>query len=68
MKMILGWALEDRKEEKEELALQLDEIQAQIKLLDTKLNLLGKQLASMDLEATIVPTAQVHQEARPSHS
>lgn len=42
MKLILVRMLADRKEEKEELALQLDEIQAHVTLLDTKINVLGK--------------------------
>lgn len=56
------------KEEKEELTLQLDKNQAQVTLLGTKLNLLGKRLAGMNLETIIARAPQVHHEVGPSHS
>jgi len=39
----------DKKDDKEEIMLHLDEIQAQLHLQDLKMNLLAKNIVGMDL-------------------
>jgi hypothetical protein len=54
MKLLLGRAMMDRKDDKEEILLQLDEIQAQLWLQDLKMNLLAKKIVGMDLSTLIL--------------
>jgi hypothetical protein len=49
MKILLGKAMMDKKDDKEEIMLHLDEIQAQLHLQDLKMNLLAKKIVGMDL-------------------
>jgi hypothetical protein len=49
MKLLLGKAMMDKKDDKEEIMLHLDEIQAQLHLQDLKMNLLAKKIVGMDL-------------------
>jgi hypothetical protein len=68
MKSLLGRALADIKDDKEEIMLQLDEMQSQIRLLDHKMNLLARKIVGIDLEAVATPPTQVHEEAGSSNT
>ena len=59
MKLLLRHILGDRKDDKNEVLLQLDEIQGQLRLHDHKLNLLAKHLAGMDLSQVTLSQTQV---------
>jgi hypothetical protein len=59
LKLLLGRAMVDRKEDKNKIMLQLDEIQGQLQLHDYKLNLMAKQMAGLDLSHITLPQAQV---------
>jgi hypothetical protein len=51
--------LQTEKDDKEEIMLQMDEMQAQIRLLDHKMNLLARKIVDIDLEAVATPPTQV---------
>jgi hypothetical protein len=59
MKLLLGHVLVDRKNDNNEVILQLDEIQAQFQLHDYKVNLLAKKIIELDLTRATLPHAQV---------
>jgi hypothetical protein len=59
MKLLLGRVLMDRKDDKDKVLLQLDEIQAQLRLQDLKMNLLAKKLMGLDLSTITLANTQV---------
>jgi hypothetical protein len=58
MKLLLGRVLMDMKDDKDEILLQMDEMQAHLRLQDLKMNLLAKKLASLDLSTLHLDNAQ----------
>jgi hypothetical protein len=48
MKILLGHTLMDRKYEKEEIVIELDDIKVQLRLQDLKMNFLSKKLKGLD--------------------
>jgi hypothetical protein len=49
LKTLMGRVLLDHHEARQEILLQLDDMQLQIKLVDHKLNLIAEKLVGMDL-------------------
>jgi hypothetical protein len=57
-----------QKDDKEEIMLQLDKMQSQIRLLDHKMNLMVRNIIKIDLEVVSTPPTQVHDEVGPSNT
>jgi hypothetical protein len=58
MKLLFERVLMDRKDDKDKVLLQLDEIQAQLRLQDLKMNLLAKKLMRLDLSTITLANTQ----------
>jgi hypothetical protein len=58
--MLMGRVLVERHEAHQEILLQLDDVQLQIKLVDHKINLLADKLVGLDLTNLDFPQPQVH--------
>jgi hypothetical protein len=49
LKTLMGQVLLDHHEARQEILMQLDDVQLQVKLVDHKLNLIADKLVGMDL-------------------
>jgi hypothetical protein len=67
LKTLMGQVLLDHHEARQEVLLQLDDVQLQVKLVDHKLNLIADKLAGMDLSNLDYAQAPSSSDRRQNH-